>query len=146
MNALLTNDQVSRCGPLHGRDYLKLLEERGYKQSTTGPDSLLRADRAKATGCAISMRRSWFDSCAITCGGDNSRLQAKRAALGRLPAMLRNKGCIAPAKSQPRSPAQQLLDACEHYLRYERAFANDNCGMHHRHRAVFVGYVCQWAA
>jgi hypothetical protein len=30
---------------------------------------------------------------------------------------------FAPAKSKSRSPARQLLDACEHYLSYERGFA-----------------------
>ena len=46
MSPLLTNDRSPLCGPLHTPidAYLKLLEERGYKQSTIRPDSLLLVD------------------------------------------------------------------------------------------------------
>ena len=39
MSPLLTNDRSPLCGPLHAHinAYLKLLEERGYKQHTIGP-------------------------------------------------------------------------------------------------------------
>ena len=46
MSPSLTNDRSPLCGPLHAHinAYLKLLEERGYKQHTIRPDSLLLAD------------------------------------------------------------------------------------------------------
>ena len=46
MSPLLTNERSPLCGPLpaHINAYLKLLEERGYKQHTIKPDSLLLAD------------------------------------------------------------------------------------------------------
>ena len=46
MSPSLTNDRSPLCGPLHAHinAYLKLLEERGYKQHTIRPDSLLLTD------------------------------------------------------------------------------------------------------
>ena len=60
MSPLLTNDQSPLCGPLHAHinAYLKLLEERGYKQHTIRPDSFLLADldgnRSVMTGFAAA--------------------------------------------------------------------------------------------
>ena len=46
MSPSLTNDRSPLCGPLpaHINAYLKFPEERGYKQHTIRPDSLLLTD------------------------------------------------------------------------------------------------------
>jgi site-specific recombinase XerD len=130
MKPSLTNRSGPDCGPLHPHisTYLKRLETQGYKRPTLRPDALLLADLdgwLARKGYRVSdldegllerflqhhMRRR------------HSRRQAKRAALGRLLAMLRTDGWVAPAKLPPPGPTQQLLNAFQSYLRDERGLA-----------------------
>jgi site-specific recombinase XerD len=129
MSPLLTNDRSPLCGPLHAHinAYLKLLEERGYKQSTIRPDSLLLADLddwlARKSHRLIDLNETILERFLhYHMRRRHSRRQAKRATLDRLLVMLRKDGCIAAAKVSPPSPAQQLLDVFEYYLSDELGF------------------------
>ncbi|HEY0792565.1 MAG TPA: site-specific integrase [Chthoniobacterales bacterium] len=130
MNPLTTRGQCPRIGPLQEqiRNYLQLLEARGYQPTTLRPDYLLLAEfddwlARKGHGLAdldeTLTERFLQDHMRRL----HSRRQAKRATLARLLAMLRKEGCIALAKVRPRSPAQQLGDAFQRYLSDERGFA-----------------------
>jgi site-specific recombinase XerD len=129
MSPLLTKNGSLRSGPLHVHicAYLKLLEERGYKQSTIRPDSLLLADLdewfAREGYRLIDLNETILERFLhYHMRRRHSRRQAKSATLGRLLVMLRKDGCIAAAKVSPPSPAQQLLDVFERYLSDELGF------------------------
>ena len=129
MSPLLTNDRSPLCGPLHAHinAYLKLLEERGYKQSTIKPDSLLLADLddwlARKGHRLIDLNETILERFLdYHMRRRRSRRQAKRATLGRLFAMLRKNECIAAAKVSSPTPAQQLLGMFEQYLSDELGF------------------------
>jgi len=129
MSPLLTNDRSPLCGPLHAHinAYLKLLEERGYKQHTIKPDSLLLADLddwlARKSYRLIDLNETIMEQFLhYHMRRRRSRRQAKRATLERLLVMLRKDGCIAAAKISAPSPSQQLLEVFEHYLSEELGF------------------------
>ncbi len=129
MSPLLTDDRSPLCGPLHAHinAYLKLLEERGYKQHTIKADSLLLADLddwlVRKGHRVIDFNETMLERfLRYHMRWRHSRRQAKRAALVRLLVMLRKDGCIAAAKVSPPSPAQQLLGVFEHYLSDELGF------------------------
>jgi site-specific recombinase XerD len=129
MSPLATNDRSPLCGPLHAhiKAYLKLLEERGYKQHTIKPDSLLLADLddwlARKNYRLIDLNETIAERfLQYHMRRRRSRRQAKRATLDRLLVMLRKDGCIAAAKVSSPSPTQQLMGVFEHYLSDELGF------------------------
>ena len=130
MKPSLTNSLGPNGGPLHPHisTYLQRLEAQGYKQPTLRPDALLLAD-LDGWLARKGYRVGDLDESLLErflqhhMRRRHSRRQAKRAALGRLLAMLRSDGWTAPAKPPPPSPTQQLLNAFQSYLSDERGFA-----------------------
>lgn len=129
MSPLSTNDRSPRCGPLYAYiyTYLKLLEDRGYKQTTIRPDWLLLTDLdgwlARKDYRLVDLNETVLERFLnYHMRRRQSRRQAKKATLGRLLAMLRDRRWIAAARILPRSKAQQLLDMYEYYLRDELGF------------------------
>ena len=127
MKPSLTNDPGPDRGPLHPHisTYLKRLEAQGYKQPTLRPDALLLAD-LDGWLARKGYRVGDLDESLLErflqhhMRRRHSRRQAKRAALGRLLAMLRSDGWTAPAQPPPPSPTQQLLNRRTHLLNRHR--------------------------
>jgi hypothetical protein len=107
MSPLFANDRSPICGPLHAHinAYLKLLEKRGYKQSTIRPDSLLLADLddwlVRKGHRVIDLNETMLERfLRYHMRQRHSRRQAKRAALVRLLVMLRRMDALLRQRSR----------------------------------------------
>lgn len=145
MSANIASDRGPGDGPLfpYIGIYLKLLQRRGYKRSTTYPDELLLVDldrwlardglRVRDFNEAVAAR---FLRCHMR--SRRTRRAAKWATLRRLLAMLRDMDEIPTPRPPKRTEVEKLVADFGHYLSTERGFVETTVAAYVRIARLFM--------